>query len=1127
MAMTNRDRVGKALELLREGLAPYVEREMRSFFGPKAEAEVARLLGDDRLSAGKPLSQFDVAALLKVMWESWNDVFRKTLGFAERSLVSELREWRNKWAHQERFSSDDADRALDSAERLLAALSAPQAEEVRRLKLELRRQVYDEQVRSEKRRLGGSLIESSATSSLKPWREVAVPHPDVTSGRYQQAEFAADLWQVYLDEGSDEYRDPVEFFRRTYLTESLRQLLANAILRLTGQGGDPVVQLQTNFGGGKTHSMLALFHLASGRLLADLSGLERAVEEATRRAGNAERLPTSLSVKRVVLVGNRLSPGNPSRKPDGTEVRTLWGELAWQLGGREAYEHIRADDERATNPGDRLRELFRDYGPCLVLIDEWVAYARQLHDAADLPGGSFETQFSFAQALTESARAVPHCLVVVSLPASEGPGSPHAEDVEVGGLRGREALHRLQNVIGRVESSWRPASAEESFEIVRRRLFQPFTEDQQYRERDVVARAFAELYRTQAAEFPTECAERAYEERLKAAYPIHPEVFERLYTDWSTLLKFQRTRGVLRLMAAVIHSLWEKGDRSPLILPATLPMDDPRVQFELTRYLPDNWAPILEKDVDGPDALPVRLDRDHPNLGKYSACRRVARTIFLGSAPVTSAPHKGLEDRRIKLGCVFPGEPVAVFGDALRRLVSEATYLYQDGTRYWYATQPTVTKLAEDRAEQLKRDPDRVHQEIEKRVRQALRERGDFYGVHPLPQSSADVPDQLETRLVVLGPSTTHARGNPDSAALGKAREILAMRGSAPRLYRNTLVFLAPDESRLSDLQEAVRRYLAWESILNDREALNLDPQQVRQAEEQKQSADKTVEALLPETYSWLLVPVQQDTQGRLDPAAAVTFESIRLQGADSLAVRVSKRLRNDELLLTSLAGTRLRMELERVPLWRGDHVEVHQLVEDFARYVYLPRLKEPAVLVRAVRDGVDLLTWEQDGFAYADSYDPSTGRYRGLRCGQNLLLLDSDLQGLLVKPEAARRQIEEEQQTVPATTGAVPSVTVGGTALAGGERTSPTPTVASDTTAAPPKRFHGSVALSPLRLGAEAGRIAEEVLAHLSSLPGAQVSVTLEIHVTVPEGVPDQVVRVVTENCRTLKFTSHGFEGE
>jgi hypothetical protein len=222
-------------------------------------------------------------------------------------------------------------------------------------------------------------------------------------------------------------------------------------------------------------------------------------------------------------------------------------------------------------------------------------------------------------------------------------------------------------------------------------------------------------------------------------------------------------------------------------------------------------------------------------------------------------------------------------------------------------------------------------------------------------------------------------------------------------------------------------------------------------------------------------------------------------------------------------------MELDRVPLWRGNHVDVRQLVEDFARYVYLPRLKEPAVLVRAVRDGVSLLTWDHEGFAYADSYDEAMGRYRGLRGGQNLSLSDLEPQGLLVKPEAARRQIEEEQPTVPTTTGAAPSAAAGGTALAGGggESTSPTPAVAPSTTAAPLKRFHGSVALSPLRLGAEAGRIAEEVLVHLSSLPGAQVSVTLEIHVEVPNGVPDQVVRVVTENCRTLKFISHGFERE
>jgi predicted AAA+ superfamily ATPase len=390
-----------------------------------------------------------------------------------------------------------------------------------------------------------------------------------------------------------------------------------------------------------------------------------------------------------------------------------------------------------------------------------VAYARQLHDQSDLPAGGFETQFTFAQVLTESAKLVKNCLLVISLPASDTAGSPHtqADDVEVGGQRGREALDRLRNVVGRVESSWRPASAEEGFEIVRRRLFEPMANQAQFKDRDVVARAFAELYRTQHQEFPPECHDADYEKRIKAAYPIHPEIFDRLYTDWSTLVKFQRTRGVLRLMAAVIHSLWEKGDKNPLILPANIPIDDTRVQFELTRYLSDNWVPIIEKDVDGPSSLPMRIDGEVPNLGKFAACRRVARTIYLGSAPTTSAANRGLEDRHVKLGCVMPGESPAVFGDALRRLAAAATYLYQDGPRYWYSTQPTVTKLAEDRAEQLKRDPDKVVQELDKRLRADLRKMGDFKRVHPMPGTSVDVPDDLDVRLVVLGVDHAYIKG--------------------------------------------------------------------------------------------------------------------------------------------------------------------------------------------------------------------------------------------------------------------------------------------------------------------------------------------------------------------------------
>ena len=359
---------------------------------------------------------------------------------------------------------------------------------------------------------------------------------------------------------------------------------------------------------------------------------------------------------------------------------------------------------------------------------------------------------SYAADRLKEAAPTGNCLLVISLPASDTQGSPHtqADDVEVGGIRGREALDRLRNVVGRVESSWRPATAEEGFEIVRRRLFEPLAGPDAFKQRDVTARAFADLYHAQSAEFPPECKGGDYEKRIQAAYPIHPEIFDRLYTDWSTLVKFQRTRGVLRLMAAVIHSLWEKGDRNPLILPSTVPIDDARVQSELTRYLSDNWAPIIEKDVDGPNSLPLKIDAEQPNLGKLHATRRVARTIYLGSAPTTAAAHRGLEDRRVKLGCVMPGESPAVFGDALRRLAAAATYLYQDGPRFWYATQPTVTKLAEDRAEQLKRDPDKVAQELDERLRADLRKTGDFSRIHPLPRSGADVPDDLDARLVVL-----------------------------------------------------------------------------------------------------------------------------------------------------------------------------------------------------------------------------------------------------------------------------------------------------------------------------------------------------------------------------------------
>jgi hypothetical protein len=248
-------------------------------------------------------------------------------------------------------------------------------------------------------------------------------------------------------------------------------------------------------------------------------------------------------------------------------------------------------------------------------------------------------------------------------------------------------------------------------------------------------------------------------------------------------------------------------------------------------------------------------------------------------------------------------------------------------------------------------------------------------------------------------------------------------------------------------------------------------------------------------------------------PQAAVEWQPLRLSGQDALAVRASKKLRSDELMLTGFAATRLRMELDRVPLWRGDHVAIKQLADDFPRYIYLPRLKDSSVLIAAVRDGLTLLTWEHDAFAFADSFDESGERYQGLRGGQIVSLLDADTPGLLVKPEVARKQLNAEIVPPPPP---APAPATG--------ETSETPV---ERVLAQPRRFHGTVTLDTDRVGRDASRIADEVISHLSGLVGAKVKVTLEVEAEIPSGVPDQVVRTVTENSRTLKFTNQGFEKE
>jgi hypothetical protein len=324
-------------------------------------------------------------------------------------------------------------------------------------------------------------------------------------------------------------------------------------------------------------------------------------------------------------------------------------------------------------------------------------------------------------------------------------------------------------------------------------------------------------------------------------------------------------------------------------------------------------------------------------------------------------------------------------------------------------------------------------------------------------------------------------------------------------------------------LDEALRRYLAWESILAEKETLDLSPIQAKQAETQMKAADGAVTARLPEAYCWLLVPEQATPQG------AVTWKALRLTGNEALAPRASRKLKHDELLVGTLGASILRKHLDEVPLWRGEHVAIKQLSEDFARYLYLPRLRNTAVLVAAVRDGVALLSWRQDSFAFAENHDETAKRYRGLRAGQQLHVSESDLNGVLLKPDTAQKQLDEERAGRDQI-GADGRSQGPGTGLSRGQTGSGRDAPGQPPLPPPPpkrRRFHGSIKLDPQRVGRDAGRVAEEIVQHLALEPGATVEVTLEIQAQLPAGASDNVIRIVTENARTLNFGEHAFEQE
>ncbi|WP_202913508.1 DUF499 domain-containing protein [Acuticoccus sediminis] len=1106
-------RVQGGLFHLRRGLGPFVEARM------KAKHGVTWLHYASRAAGGSPNAALDEYGLLKSMIDNWNDVFRDAFGRNEthkvRNFTSMALEARNATSHLSiPLQDDEALRYLDAMHQLLRAVKAPQAEVI-----ELK-SLYDAQRRSgfagaeaapapapvaaepapaakPTLTLGGvrPAPENGLGKPLRPWIEVALPHPDVLANRFKEAEFAADLFAVDAGHAGEDYASPENFFRITFLTEGLRRILTSSLERLAGTGGgDPVIGLQTAFGGGKTHTMLAVYHLAKAHDLSLLEGVGPLAEKA--------RVMGWTPPKVAVFVGTSKGADTSLILKDGPKVHTLWGYIAWRIAGQAGLDLLAEAETARTNPGsDLLVELFKLSGPALILLDELVAYARQLSE------DRFEAFLSFIQSLTEAAKMAPGVLIIGSLPESVA---------EAGGPKGEAALLRLEKVFGRVQSAWLPASGDETYEIIRRRLFQTLDADGE-RARDETVKAFADLYKNNAAEFPPEAKEARYRELLKLSYPIHPELFDRLSKDWASLEKFQRTRGVLRFMANVVGTLWHEQVQHPLITPARVPIAHERVRASVLYPLDSNFNAVVDKEVDGESSLPARMEANPSRrISQLRAATRAARAVFICSAPLVGRPNAGLTGPGLRLACAEPGDQLAIFGEALRELTERATYLYEEAGRYWFSTQPTLNRLADDRAKAL---PDH---EVEAAITAVLREdggtRAGFAKVYAAPDDPIGIDEAHALSLVILGPSTPHAgKGVGKSLATDAVTETLMRCRSAQRRFRNTLLFVAANEVLLATAREVMRKALAWQSICDDRRLQDqLTRAQIDDTKEKAKTSRDGAAKAVRFAWSHILFPVKTEAT---TAGAAFDLDHLSIASKDRAAIpsAVYEKAgpRGDAIAKERLGPDALALHLK--PLWPEEkpHLGVSEIADWFASYVYLPKLRDRLVLEDAIRDAVGKL---DPSFGYADHFESEVGDYIGLAWAKappeifpaTAVLVRSDVAKEHSRPSSAPIDTGTSN---PGQGGNTPeSGFINGGGVAGMGK---------------PRRFYGTVELDMVRPVKAFDAVLNAVVMELQRTPGAKVKITVEIEAETTDGFEEADIGVVRDNARQLKFRadSTGFE--
>lgn len=934
---------------------------------------------------------------------------------------------------------------------------------------------------------------------MKPWREVAKPHKDVLEGTFLQSDFAADLTQVVNGTAPDEYRSPEAFYERTYVTEGMKQLLVTVAQRLNGRGGDPVVELKTNFGGGKTHTLLAVYHMATYEgSTANLQGMSDVLS-----AAQVESVPHA---RVAVIDGNALAPNQPL-KQGGLSIRTLWGNLAWQLLGPEGYAKVADSDAAGTSPGKGILEsLLKDAGPCVVLMDELVSYYRQFGSGGALAGGTYESNISFAQALTEAVKSAPQAMMLVSLPSS---------DTEAAGTFGRTALVTLEKTFGRVNAIWRPVTAEEGFEIVKRRLFEKIEDTAAVEE---TCQEFASYYHEKRDSLPPYIQEGIWTDRMRQCYPIHPEVFIRLYEDWSTLPNFQKTRGVLQYMAIVINSQWKTGSDEPLIMPASIPLCDTAVANKSTQFLPNGWGVIIDREIDGVESQPVRIDVSDPHLGAIHAAVRVARTIFIGSAASTAEQTvRGIARKQILLGCAIPGQELSFYEDALHKMRERLQYLFSSDDRYWYDTRPNLTRTMNEYKGRIKQKD--VREALEMALKNKWGSPSCIAGLHVFADDG-EVPDDIVDgiRVVVLPLVSSYSKAT-ESHTFDAARVYVNKCGTVARMRKNRLVFLAADLSMVGRIEDQCRTLLAWRAV---RDAImggsiNVTKQEDAQVQAFIAQSDTMLRGLICECFKYLLVPEQAGND------IGFVVRKMNVASVSLLGDAVCKTLEDNEDILRVWAPRFMKSDLAQYYFKNGCHeVSTRKIWQDMASYLYFSRLVSAAAFCETVRQGVASGLF---GYARDKGVD---GCYSVFAFGNNPMAIGVSDNELIVRDKEAAEY--KASLTGDITSDDViddgPGNLAGGSgdAINGGQGQGigPGGKPASLPTAAK-RKFIGEARVDVSNGSSKIGEIVDEVISHLSA-SGANVKVTLSIEAKNVNPFTPILVRTVSENSNNLGFSRAEF---